>query len=317
MLLLSQLWQDPIDQQILCRLLCCSSAMASLVHRTCSGRVHVAVKMLAIAPGREQWLGRWLAKHASLLHSLWLPRRIQDLAPHCEECIAAGLSAAAGPSSLYRSRFTRSQASAAAAVACVTAASVDASLSSSPPAGVAPPRQAFLLQRLVCLQPSSGPILCSLAGSTQLTRLEVILTVQAAAQPACQQALASLTGLRELKLSQLVALSSPRRTSQMAFGKLVQVGWVSLLEENGNSGLLLVVCSISEASRRRRGELHGKTTGVWRAVHCGQARDSFWYLQPAQLSYAQTNHSAALLAVSRAVSYGDCAVCRSCKRSRS
>lgn len=38
-LLLSELWK-PLDQAVVCRLMCCSRAMQELVHKKCAGQCH-------------------------------------------------------------------------------------------------------------------------------------------------------------------------------------------------------------------------------------------------------------------------------------
>jgi hypothetical protein len=101
-LLLGELWQPP-EQQAVCRLLCCSRAMARLVHALCAGRVVLHVSRGPDGWGRAApaWIQQvtahgeaystWLAKHARLLAELRL-----EVWDEQEQHVAAGLRAAAG-----------------------------------------------------------------------------------------------------------------------------------------------------------------------------------------------------------------------------
>jgi hypothetical protein len=80
--------EHKLNAALVCRLLCCSTATAELVHQTCAGQ-------LAVTSSKMYHKGSaWLAKHARLLRELSLTGTWEGL----EEWVAAGLCAAAGAS---------------------------------------------------------------------------------------------------------------------------------------------------------------------------------------------------------------------------
>lgn len=53
LLLLSRAWQ-PLQQQVICRLLCCSNSMAELVHATCAGRLNTVLRKCWVPFGKTE-----------------------------------------------------------------------------------------------------------------------------------------------------------------------------------------------------------------------------------------------------------------------
>jgi hypothetical protein len=149
--------------------------------------------------------GIWIAKHARLLRSWTVGRH--PLGFDVEGTVAAGLAAAV--------------AAAAAAAAAATTWPVNSGTSSdgaTPFAAAAADApacyglaasQPLMLQQLVC-EVADSRMLSSIAGLTQLTCLD-LEDWQSGAQvtPASRAALASLVGLRELKLGHYLQYSSP------------------------------------------------------------------------------------------------------------
>lgn len=130
--------------------------------------------------------GHWMAKHAVLLSSLEVS--IRDVS---EQGLAEGIKAAAavsGPSAAATS--------APAATAGSTA--VAAQLQGGIP-----------LQSLELRGPANGSLLCAVAGSKQLTKLSLQLTIVTLQKPEVQAAVASLAGLQDLTVVEGSA-TSPR-----------------------------------------------------------------------------------------------------------
>jgi hypothetical protein len=164
-------------------------------------------------------LGRWLAKHVRLCSSVDIKLTRQSLPtinsqpPSPQQAaaafdvlnavVAAGWQAAArGPSSAGLIRTTRQQAASAAllyppAPAATTAAVTAAILGSSSRSGQALPLTAFASS-----MPSGEQVLLAMAGSTQLTRLELRLSDTEVTSVCARAALSSLTSLKELVLGQ-------------------------------------------------------------------------------------------------------------------
>jgi hypothetical protein len=163
------------DAALACRLLCCSAATGVLVHSLWRGRVlqarHIAAMHAAAAHFAD-----WLRAHAALLHTLQL-----DLPAHqLGEC-AHALDVAA--------------AAAAAAVAAVAAE-----------AGTPGSRHAQLpLRAFGCSTRTDERLLAALGSSCQqLTQLQYAFAhdaVTLSGAHACRQALAALTRLRRLTLT--------------------------------------------------------------------------------------------------------------------
>lgn len=174
---LLQNWRS-LDQAVVCKLLCCSQAMARLVRRTCQGRLTASMLTLdevdadpdGLAPSLVPPMAEsWVLHNARLLGSFGVDPHDQDSEFADDEPCAAGFAAA-----------------------CSRATSAAARL---PGKRAAP----LLLQQLVCGVPSRGQILCSVAGFTpHLTYL--VLCVAEGWRPVsgCRAALASLTSLRAL-----------------------------------------------------------------------------------------------------------------------
>jgi len=180
-------------------------------------RMNFSGKQHSVVYSSNSWpldLGpcRWLAKHARLSNNLevW-GLFLEDceglLSPlRAEAIVAAGLSAAGGQHSTSSGPMTRQRANSAAAAApqhspaAAAAAAAAAFATARGAAAAAGPisrgqhRQGLLLQHMHSYVPSDGSLLCGLAGSTQLTHLE--LTIRKGATPAadCRHALASLRG---------------------------------------------------------------------------------------------------------------------------
>jgi hypothetical protein len=72
---------------------------------------------------------------------------------------------------------------------------------------------------------SDGSVLCSLAGSQQLTKLAVGLTPEAAAAPAVTAALASLAGLWELSITECFGQPRPPMADMVpwSYQNMVQI----------------------------------------------------------------------------------------------
>jgi hypothetical protein len=93
------------QQHIICKLLCCSTAMTDLIYRACQGQLRASmmffdndeseVRDSSTVPQHES-AGRWLAKHAALLQELEVVNPGSRI--EIEDAIAAGLQAASGRS---------------------------------------------------------------------------------------------------------------------------------------------------------------------------------------------------------------------------
>lgn len=205
-LLLQELWQ--IDTHLVAKLLCCSMAMSQLVHSTCAYRLSVnltpggsAPPPAAAVPQLGCTLGRWLAKHMQLVHSLAL-----DLQAGFEDPIAAGMQLNAGAAAAQPSTGRRTTRAAAAAQAAAAAA---LSLRCSQPAQLpfhsmdscspGPSTGQHRLAALVLHGTSTGRLLHAQAGSQHLTRLELTLTA-AASTAEVRRSLSSLCSLQDLNL---------------------------------------------------------------------------------------------------------------------
>jgi hypothetical protein len=216
-LLLGELWQPP-EQQVVCRLLCCSRAMARLVHALCAGRLHVSMQPSErhSAPQRQTAYREayccWLAKHARLLAELrvqdvWGSQPLQD---GLEQYVAAGLRAAAGVAvGGAAQRVTRAM---TASQSAATRAA-EAAAAAGPAAASAP--QGLPLRSLVCDNRNSSAsgqagdnsvslLLDSLAACPKLTRLQFTSWWRTDIwQPQrLAAALTALRGLRELILEE-------------------------------------------------------------------------------------------------------------------
>lgn len=152
---------------------------------------------------------RWLAKHARLCNNLevWglFLEDCEGLLPPAlaDELVVAGLAAARGQHSTSSGPMTRQRANSAAAApqyspagaaTAAAAAFAAAREAAAGPSSRDQHLQGLLLQHMHSYVPSDGSLLCSLAGSTQLTHLD--LTIRSGATPAagCRHALASLRG---------------------------------------------------------------------------------------------------------------------------
>lgn len=72
--LLQHAWQ-PLDYQVVCKLLCCSQAIMAVVHRTCSGRLSVRVQQQQSSSKQHEGtlqIAKWLARHQQLVCELIL-----------------------------------------------------------------------------------------------------------------------------------------------------------------------------------------------------------------------------------------------------
>lgn len=86
-LLLRHAW-DPLDQQVVCKLLCCSRGMAAVVNSSCAGRLSVSLQGRGSAqPGHDATrdlyfrilaLSKWLARRHQLVHEVVLGGRSKE-----------------------------------------------------------------------------------------------------------------------------------------------------------------------------------------------------------------------------------------------
>lgn len=203
---------DVSREKFICSLLASSSAMTDLVYKACEGELRLSMSLYHLP--RCVSAGNWLGSHARLLRELAVYGPPSD-GPEVEAAVAAGLQAASGrsgapslPDTQLRARsrwhflnFKPKQ---------------QPQLCEQPQqqrqgAACAPSR--LLLRKLHVQVPCSGRILAAVAGSRQLTALSV--TMRALDDvPASQEALRTLTELRELDLD----LSSARHDSQVLEG---------------------------------------------------------------------------------------------------
>jgi hypothetical protein len=215
-LLLGKAWQR-LDQRVVCRLMCCSNSMAQLVHSTCAGRLPVTIQRSWLRPpppsglpadrgGLEGLLseqqqqacaqGQWLARNCRLLSELCVCLHDTD-----ESLLAEGLLLAAAVA-------------AAAADGTAGPAAADGTADGTTPSGAAAAGQLVLpvsapgavaalpLQSLTLRGTTNGSLLLALAGSQQLTKLQMCMGLETAAAPEVQEALASLVGLQDLDFSE-------------------------------------------------------------------------------------------------------------------
>jgi hypothetical protein len=81
-LLLTKLWQDA-DNELICKLLCCSKAMAALVRYACKGSISVVIRPYMCAYGKidgnpkywkydVDWFGQWMCRNGSIVKALEL-----------------------------------------------------------------------------------------------------------------------------------------------------------------------------------------------------------------------------------------------------
>jgi len=140
---------------------------------------------------------RWMAKHAVLLSSLQVFTYGTD-----EGQLAQGVKAALGaaPAAAGDAAATTAllPADLPAAATASTAAADGAAADEYTAAAAAAAGGTLPLQEFTVHGPSNGSLLCALAGSRQLTKLDFNLISQATSSAAVQAALASLTSLREL-----------------------------------------------------------------------------------------------------------------------
>lgn len=153
---------------------------------------------------------KWMAKHAVLLSSLRVNPYDTDEG-RLSEGIQTALAALATGSG-----------SAAEAAADDTIA--DAAGAASPAAATAAGREAggLTLQALDLSRPSDGSLLCALAGSRQLTRLDLALPISVAASAEVQAAIGSFTGLQTLGFMEIMQRrgSNSARMNIALFGGL-------------------------------------------------------------------------------------------------
>jgi hypothetical protein len=173
----------------ICKLLCCSNAMARLVHRTCFGRS----QLCSSCPANVPWT--WLARHAPLLHSLKVTRSLQVASADAESTVAAALTAAScevcGP-------ITRGRAAAASSKQQQSTA-IAAAAGTYSPVGPLP------LRILVLEGPfSSGSIVRAVQRSPQLSVLGVEFAVGIPARQLAiaARAVATMEALEEITIKQ-------------------------------------------------------------------------------------------------------------------
>ena len=173
----------------ICKLLCCSHAMAKAVHRACAGRYEVGMQCVADPTGAEVWL----AHHASLLKSLWM--KFAGSAD-AEFCLAAQLAAASGEVS---GPVTRSHAAATSAAAPRRLDAIAAAAGTYSAVGPLP------LRELVLEGPCfTGSIPRALQSSPQLSVLDVEFAVDISARQLAiaAQAVATMKSLEEITIIQ-------------------------------------------------------------------------------------------------------------------
>lgn len=173
----------------ICKLLCCSHDMVSLVHKHCAGRFTLSYL------GQVGVLGTWLACHAILLRALKV--QLEPATPYAESVIAAALAAASGaaPAHVVRSQ----SAAAAAAQEPPWVSRIAAAAGKYSPVGPLPLR--ILELGGFC---TTGSILRALQGSPQLSVLNVEFSVGIPERQLAiaARAVATLGALQEITITQ-------------------------------------------------------------------------------------------------------------------
>lgn len=232
------------QHQFICQLLSCSKAMTSVVYRACSGELQVHMNLYGsisstaddsegagcstLLPQHES-ARRWLASHALLLQELTVSASQHD-AEEVEAAVASGLRAAAdlGPLEGHAAAAAPAGSPGSSSTARLHGwhflrrrkpqeAQAQARLQQQPQHVDPSARSQLLLRRITIQLPSTGSLLCALAGCQHLTFLSISLK---AFEPvaACQQALASLTALQELVLQLNDAKQDSRVLCELAWG---------------------------------------------------------------------------------------------------